>query len=56
MPFVANGFNARLTEVQEAHLTMDHYVEIVGKVQSDLSIRVLLSTDFGTNLGMLLRV
>ena len=27
---------------------MNHAVEIVGKVQSDLSIKVLASTDFGT--------
>jgi replication factor A3 len=38
--------------LQESHLTMDHYVEVVGKVQSDLSIRVLASTDMGTSIGM----
>ncbi|KAL1296581.1 hypothetical protein AAFC00_000078 [Neodothiora populina] len=35
---------------REAHLTMDHAVEIIGKVQGDLSVRVLVSTDFGTGI------
>ena len=34
---------------------MNHAVEIVGKVQGDLSIKVLASTDFGTNIGMPMR-
>ena len=29
-------------------------VEIVGKVQGDLSVRVLMATDFGANIGMFL--
>lgn len=36
---------------QDAHLTVDHAVEIVGKVQTDLSVRVLAATDFGTDIG-----
>jgi len=36
---------------QEAHLSLNHAVEIIGKVQNDLSIRVLTSTDFGTDFG-----
>ena len=31
---------------------MNHAMEIVGKVQGDLSVKVLASTDFGTNIGM----
>ena len=34
-------------------MTKDHAVEIIGKVQADLSVRVLVSTDFGTNIGKL---
>ncbi|GAB7354172.1 hypothetical protein MBLNU459_g4726t1 [Dothideomycetes sp. NU459] len=35
---------------RDAHLTVDHAVEIIGKVQNDLSVRVLVSTDFGTGI------
>ncbi|KAF2102353.1 replication factor A protein 3 [Rhizodiscina lignyota] len=35
---------------RDSHLTLNHAVEIVGKVQSDLSVRVLNATDFGTNI------
>jgi replication factor A3 len=38
--------------IQESHLTVNHAVEIIGKVQADLSVRVLTSTDFGENIGM----
>jgi hypothetical protein len=38
--------------MQESHLTVNHAVEIIGKVQADLSVRVLTSTDFGENIGM----
>lgn len=38
--------------MKEAHLTVNHAVEIIGKVQGDLSVRVLTSTDFGENIGM----
>ncbi|KAF1345898.1 replication factor A protein 3 [Delphinella strobiligena] len=37
---------------REAHLIMDHVVEIIGKVQGDLSVRVLVSTDFGIGIDM----
>ena len=33
-------------------MTKDHAVEIIGKVQADLSVRVLVSTNFGTGIGM----
>lgn len=32
---------------QDAHLQLNHAVEIIGKVQNDLSVRVMASTDFG---------
>ncbi|KAH0264183.1 hypothetical protein KCU91_g12230, partial [Aureobasidium melanogenum] len=35
---------------RESHLTVNHAVEIIGKVQADLSVRVLTSTDFGDNI------
>ena len=37
---------------QEAHLSMNHAAEVIGKVQSDLTIRVLSCSDFGTDFGM----
>jgi replication factor A3 len=39
-------------DVQDSHLTVGHAVEIVGKVNQDLSIKVLQATDMGTTLGM----
>ena len=30
---------------------MNHAVEIIGKVQPDLSVKLLTSTDFGTEFG-----
>lgn len=38
--------------VQDAHLQLNHAVEIIGKVQQDLSIRVMASTDFGPESGI----
>lgn len=38
--------------MQDAHLTKDNAVEVIGKVDKDLSVRVLVSTDFGNNIGM----
>ena len=32
---------------RDAHLTVGNYVEIVGKVNQDLSVRVLRATDLG---------
>lgn len=37
---------------QESHLALNNAVEVVGKVQQDLSIRVFQATDFGTGIGM----
>lgn len=37
---------------QDSHLVMGHAFEIVGRVQNDLSVKVLMSTDFGTNIGL----
>jgi replication factor A3 len=48
-------FNLALPS-QDAHLQLNHAVEIIGKVQQDLSIRVMASTDMGPegNVGMCL--
>ncbi|GAB7328924.1 hypothetical protein MBLNU13_g00783t1 [Cladosporium sp. NU13] len=32
---------------RDSHLQLNHAVEIIGKVQNDLSVRVMASTDFG---------
>ncbi|KAI7460427.1 hypothetical protein KC351_g17256, partial [Hortaea werneckii] len=31
----------------DAHLQLNHAVEIIGKVQNDLSVKVMASTDMG---------
>jgi len=35
---------------RDSHLTVGNAIEIVGKVNQDLSIKVLQATDMGTNL------
>ena len=39
---------------QESHFTVGHVMEIIGKVQQDLSVKVLMSMDFGTDIGRVL--
>ncbi|KAF7194102.1 Replication factor A protein 3, partial [Pseudocercospora fuligena] len=34
-------------ETADCHLQNNHAIEIIGKVQQDLSVKVLASTDFG---------
>lgn len=41
-------FTAHLN--RDAHLTVGNAVEILGKVNQDLSVRVLMATDMGTDL------
>ncbi|KAL8786165.1 MAG: hypothetical protein Q9213_002935 [Squamulea squamosa] len=35
---------------RDAHLTLNNAVEIIGKVQPDLSIKVFQAMDFGSNI------
>ncbi|KAF4312941.1 hypothetical protein GTA08_BOTSDO01498 [Botryosphaeria dothidea] len=45
----ANGsINLHLN--RDSHLNLNNAVEIIGKVNQDLSVRVLTSTDFGSNI------
>ncbi|MCJ1275097.1 hypothetical protein MMC21_002897 [Puttea exsequens] len=45
----ANGtINVHLN--RDAHLSLNNAVELVGKVQPDLSIKAFQSTDFGSNI------
>jgi len=39
---------------QDSHLQLNHAVEIIGKVQNDLSVKVMASTDMGPegNVGV----
>nr|POF14052.1 replication factor a protein 3 [Quercus suber] len=37
---------------QDAHLQVNHAVEIIGKVQNNLSVKVMASTDMGPESGM----
>ena len=36
---------------QDSHLALNHAVEIIGKVDGSLNIKVQAATDFGTNIG-----
>jgi hypothetical protein len=38
--------------IQDSHLQPNHAVEIIGKVQNDLSVRVMASTDLGPESGI----
>jgi hypothetical protein len=40
---------------QDAHLAVGHAVEVIGKVDQNLHIKVQAATDFGTGIGMLCR-
>jgi hypothetical protein len=42
-----------LTSTQDSHLAVGHAVEIIGKVDGNLNIKVQAATDFGTGIGML---
>ncbi|TKX26101.1 replication factor A protein 3 [Elsinoe australis] len=44
------GGSINLLLNRDAHLTKDNAVEVIGKVDKDLSVRVLVSTDFGNNI------
>ncbi|KAI4279325.1 MAG: hypothetical protein LQ337_000356 [Flavoplaca oasis] len=45
----ANG-SVQLHLNRDAHLTLNNAVEIIGKVQPDLSIKVFQAMDFGSNV------
>ncbi|KAL8985878.1 MAG: hypothetical protein Q9205_000528 [Flavoplaca limonia] len=47
----ANGSVQLHLNRQDAHLTLNNAVEIIGKVQPDLSIKVFQAMDFGSNIG-----
>ena len=36
---------------QDSHLAVGHAVEIIGKVDQNLQVKVQAVTDFGTNIG-----
>jgi hypothetical protein len=38
--------------MQDSHLTLNNAVEVVGKVQHDLTVKVFQAMDFGPNIGM----
>jgi hypothetical protein len=43
--------NADFHFSQDSHLAVGHAVEIIGKVDQNLAIKVQAATDFGTNIG-----
>lgn len=36
---------------QDSHLALNHAVEIIGKVDGNLNVKVQAATDWGTNVG-----
>ena len=38
--------------VQDCHLSVGRAVEIIGKVDGNLNVKVQAVSDFGTNIGM----
>ncbi|KZF26636.1 replication factor A protein 3 [Xylona heveae TC161] len=46
----ANG-SVTATLNRDCHLVLNNAVEIVGKVNPDLTVRVLAATDFGSNIN-----
>lgn len=45
------SYDQQLTELQDAHLAVGHAVEVIGKVDGNLAIKVQAATDFGTSIG-----
>ncbi|KAL8998289.1 MAG: hypothetical protein Q9169_002603 [Polycauliona sp. 2 TL-2023] len=45
----ANG-SVQLHLNRDAHLTLNSAVEVIGKVQPDLSVKVFQASDFGSNI------
>ena len=37
--------------IQDSHLALNHAVEIIGKVDGNLNVKVQAATDWGTNVG-----
>jgi hypothetical protein len=37
--------------LQDSHLTVGHAVEVIGKVDQNLHVKVQAATDFGTSIG-----
>ncbi|KAF2000890.1 ssDNA binding protein-like protein Ssb3 [Amniculicola lignicola CBS 123094] len=44
------GGNVDIILNRDCHLTPNHAVEIIGKVDGNLRVKVLTATDFGTNI------
>ncbi|KAF2278783.1 replication factor A protein 3 [Westerdykella ornata] len=44
------GGNVELVLNRDCHLALNHAVEIIGKVDAKLSVKVQAATDFGTNI------
>ncbi|KAI9687937.1 MAG: hypothetical protein M1822_002019 [Bathelium mastoideum] len=47
---VDSGGQINVILSRDSHFVPNHFFEVVGKVQNDLSVRVLASTDFGTDV------
>lgn len=45
----ANG-NIDLILNRDSHLALNHAVEVIGKVDANLAVKVQAATDFGTNI------
>jgi replication factor A3 len=47
------GGNVDVVLNRDSHLAVGHAVEVIGKVDGNLNVKVQACTDFGTNIGML---
>ncbi|CAK3796583.1 replication factor A 3 [Lecanosticta acicola] len=46
------GGQIRVLQIKDSNWHMNHAVEIIGKVQQDLSVKVMASTDMGPEAGI----
>ncbi|KAF2203254.1 ssDNA binding protein-like protein Ssb3 [Delitschia confertaspora ATCC 74209] len=44
------GGNVTILLNRDSHLTVNHAAEVIGKVDGNLNVKVLASTDFGTDI------
>ncbi|KAF2653983.1 replication factor A protein 3, partial [Lophiostoma macrostomum CBS 122681] len=50
MAIIDAGGNVDVILNRDAHLQVNHAVEVIGKVDQNLAIKVQAATDFGTNI------
>ncbi|KAF2185873.1 replication factor A protein 3 [Zopfia rhizophila CBS 207.26] len=46
------GGQVNIILTRDSHLAVNHFVEIIGKVDGQLNVKVHAATDFGTNIDV----